>query len=96
VLVESSLCLEAAERPQWPRLLFFRVQYLWLGWPKSRGRTPSLDGDHAWPGAASPRLVTQFTVGAALLYTRVVVCGTAELVYNIRGRGWASNVCFHS
>ena len=35
LLVKASLCLEAAERPQWPRL------YL----PRSRGRMPSLVGD---------------------------------------------------
>ena len=35
---ETSLCLEAAERPQWPRLYS-------LGRPRSRGRMPSLVGD---------------------------------------------------
>ena len=38
LLVEASLSLEAAERPQWPRV------YL-LGRPKSCGRMPSLVGD---------------------------------------------------
>ena len=38
LLVKASLCLEAAERPQWPRL------YL-LSRPRSRGRMPSLVGD---------------------------------------------------
>ena len=38
LLVEASLCLEAAERPQWPRL------YL-LSRHRSHGRMPSLVGD---------------------------------------------------
>ena len=36
--MKASLCLEAAERPQWPRL------YL-LSRPRSCGRMPSLVGD---------------------------------------------------
>ena len=36
--MEASLCLEAAERPQWPRV------YL-LDRPRSHGRMPSLVGD---------------------------------------------------
>ena len=36
--MKASLCLEAAERPQWPRL------YL-LSRPRSRGPMPSLVGD---------------------------------------------------
>ena len=38
LLVKTSLCLEAAERQQWPRL------YL-LSRPRSHGRMPSLVGD---------------------------------------------------
>ena len=38
LLVEASLCLVAAERPQWQKV------YL-LGLPRSRGRMPSLVGD---------------------------------------------------
>ena len=38
LLVKARLCLEAAERPQWPRL------YL-LSRPRSRGRMPSLVDD---------------------------------------------------
>ena len=38
LLVEASLCLEAVERPQWPRV------YL-LDRPRSRSRMPSLVGD---------------------------------------------------
>ena len=41
--MESSLCLEAAERPQWPRVYS-------LDRPRSCGRMPSLVGDQ-WPGA---------------------------------------------
>ena len=36
--VEASLCLEAAERPQWPRVYS-------LDRARSRGRMPSLVGD---------------------------------------------------
>ena len=38
LLVEGSLCLEAAERPQWLRMHS-------LDRPRSRGRMPSLVGD---------------------------------------------------
>ena len=38
LLVEVSLCLVAAERPQWPRVCL-------LGRPRSRSRMPSLVGD---------------------------------------------------
>ena len=38
LLVNASLCLEAAERPQWPRLYS-------LGRPRSCDRMPSLVGD---------------------------------------------------
>ena len=43
--VKASLHLEAAERPQWPRL------YL-LSRPGSCGRLPSLVGDVLWPGVS--------------------------------------------
>ena len=36
--MEASLCLVAAERPQWPRVYS-------LGRPRCRGRMPSLVGD---------------------------------------------------
>ena len=36
--MEASLCLEAAERPQWPRVYS-------LDRPRSRGRMPSLVSD---------------------------------------------------
>ena len=49
LLVKASLRLEAAERPQWPRLCL-------LSRPKSRGHMPSLVGDCAWPGALSAGL----------------------------------------
>ena len=38
LLVEASLCLEAAERPQWPRVYS-------LDRARSRGHMPSLVGD---------------------------------------------------
>ena len=40
LLVEASLCLEAAERSQWPRVYS-------LDRPMSRSRTPSLVGGSA-------------------------------------------------
>ena len=48
LLVKASLCLEAAERPQWPRLYS-------LGRPRSCDRMPSLVGDRQ-PGASSAGL----------------------------------------
>ena len=42
--MEASLCLEAAERPQWQRVYS-------LDRPRSRGRMPSLVGDSQWAGA---------------------------------------------
>ena len=36
--MEASLCLEARQEPQWPRICL-------LGRPRSRGRLPSLVGD---------------------------------------------------
>ena len=38
IYTERLLCLEAVERPQWPRVY-------WLGRPRSRGRVPSLVGN---------------------------------------------------
>ena len=38
LLLEASLCLEAAEKPQWPRVYS-------LGRPRSCGRMPSLVSD---------------------------------------------------
>ena len=60
--MKASLCLEAAERPEWPRVYS-------LDRPRSHGRMPSLVGDsgqvlgvqgwaltrmHNLPGAAMP------------------------------------------
>ena len=83
MLVKASLRLEAAQRPQWPRL------YL-LSRPRSRGRMPSLVGDggqvlHRWCDTAKPRGLQWLCVEQ-----------NHELFGDIRGRGGASNACFHS
>ena len=70
--MKASLCLEAAERPQWPRLYS-------LGRPRSCDRMPSLVGERGpelrVPGWALTR-VREYIVGTTLKWTRVVVCGT--------------------
>ena len=47
--MKASLCLEAVERLQWPRLHL-------LSRPRSHGGMPSLVGDRTWPGALSAGL----------------------------------------
>ena len=93
----ACLCLEAAERPQWPRLYS-------LGRPRSCDRMPSLVGDRG------PVLRV---LGWALTRMRNIYCWyyaevdkkaeewlcveqSRELFSNIRGSGGASNACFHS
>ena len=92
--MKASLCLEAAERPQWPRL------YL-LSRPRSHGRMPSLVRDH---GQVLPVLGWALTRIRNLLL--VLHCDTAErwlcveqsreLFSDIRGGGGANNACYHS
>ena len=75
LLVEASLCLEPAERPQWPRL------YL-LDRPRSRGRMPSLVGDSGQVlgvlGSALTRIHNLPLVfqGCRQEMSTVAVCGT--------------------
>ena len=76
--MKASLRLEAAQRPQWPRLYF-------LSRPRSRGRMPSLVGDGGQVlqvlGWALTRIPSerQFTAGAiqpSQGSCTVAVCGT--------------------
>ena len=94
--MKASLCLEAAERPQWPRL------YL-LSRPRSRGRMPSLVGDRgqvlrvlgwALTRIRNYRLCYSLTDKGAERW--LCVEQSRELFSDIRGRGGASNACFHS
>ena len=82
--MKASLCLEAAERPQWPRL------YL-LSRPRSRGRMPSLVGDR---GQVLRVLCYALVPKGAERW--LCVEQSRELFSDIRGRGGASNGCFHS
>ena len=96
LLVKASLCLEAAERPQWPRLYS-------LGRPRSCDRMPSLVGERGlelWvPGWALTRM---HNISLLLRWSGqeaeewLCVEQSRELFSNIRGRGGASNACFHS
>ena len=93
--MKASLCLEAAERPQWPRLYS-------LGRLRSCDRMPSLVGDHGpvlrvlgwalectiyrWYNTAEDKKAEE---GLCVEQSR-------ELFSDIMGRGGASNACFHS
>ena len=90
--MKASLCLEAAERPQWPRLYS-------LGRPMSCDRNSSLVGDrgpvlgwalecaiYCWYYAAVEKKPERW----------LCVEQSRELFSNIKGRGGASNACFHS
>ena len=75
MLVKASLCLEAVEKPQWPRL------YL-LSRPRSRGRMPNLVGDRGqvlrvlgWALTRIRNLSVVLRSGTQGSWT-VVVCGT--------------------
>ena len=95
LLVEASSCLEAAEKPQWPRVYS-------LGRPRSRGRMPSLVGDSCqvlgvlgWALTGIRNLLFVLQCCRNKMST-VAVCGT-ELCYQHKGgRCNASNACFHS
>ena len=94
--MKASLCLEAAQRPQWPRL------YL-LSRPRSRGRMPSLVGDGGQVlqvlGWALTRirnlLLVRYSQAKGAVWW-LCVEQSRELFSDIRGRGGASNACFHS
>ena len=90
--MEASLCLEAAERPQWPRVYS-------LDRPRSRGRMPSLVGDSGQVlgvqaglqlECAIYRLCCNAIERAFQRWLRVEQ--SCELCTDIRGRGGASNV----
>ena len=89
--MKASLCLEAAERPQWPGLYS-------LGRPRSCDRMPSLVGDRG------PVLRVLGWAECTIYYIAVekkakewlCVEQSRELFSDIRGRGGASNACFHS
>ena len=94
--MKASLCLEAAERPQWPRL------YL-LSRPRSRGRMPSLVGDRGqvlrvlgWAKLEYAIYHWCYTLVPKGAEQWLCVEQSRELFSNIRGRGGASNACFHS
>ena len=94
--MKASLCLEAAQRPQWPRL------YL-LSRPRFRGSMPSLVGDGGQVlqvlGWALTRIRNLLLVRCSQAKGAVrwlCVEQSHELFSDIRGRGGASNVCFHS
>ena len=92
--MKASLRLKAVERPQWPRLYS-------LGRPKSCDRMPSLVVDR---GAMFQVLDWALTRMRAIPFSaiekngeeRLCVEQSRELFSNIRGRGGASNACFHS
>ena len=84
--MKASLCLEAAERPQWPRLYS-------LGRPRSCDRMPSLVGDR---GPVLRVLGWALTRMRNTLNGCLCVEQSCELFSDIRGRGGASNACLHS
>ena len=86
--MKTSLCLEAAERPQWARL------YL-LSRPRSRSRMPSLVGDRGLE-LRVVRNILDYAPVAKGAEEWLCVEQTRELFSDIRGRGGASNACFHS
>ena len=75
LLVEASLCLEAAERPQWPRMYS-------LDRPRSRNRMPSLVGDSGQVLGVQGWALTRMRNLLSVLQCRrqgistVAVCGT--------------------
>ena len=88
--------LEAAERPQWPRLLYL------LSRPGSRGRMPSLVGDRGpvlrvlgW-ALTRIRNLSCYTLVPKGAERWLCVEQSRELFSDVRGRGGASNACFHS
>ena len=95
--MKASLRLEAAERPQWPRLYS-------LGRPRSCDRMPSLVGDRGQVLRVLGWALTRIR-NLSLVLHRLVPKGaerwlcveqSRELFSDIRGRGGASNACLHS
>ena len=94
--MKASLRLEAAQRPQWPRL------YL-LSRPRSRGRMPSLVGVGGQVLQVLGWALTRIHNLPLVRYSQakgavrwLCVEQSRELFSDIRGRGGASNACFHS
>ena len=95
--MKTSLCLEAAERPQWPRLYS-------LGRPRSCDRMPSLVGDRGLVLCVLGWALTRMRNISFVYYVAVdkkaeeelCVEQNRELFSDRRGRGGASNACFHS
>ena len=95
--MKASLGLEAAQRPgQWPRLYS-------LSRPRSRGRMPSLVGDGGQVLQVLGWALTRIRNLALVRYSQakgavrwLCVEQSRELFSDIRGRGGASNACFHS
>ena len=95
--MKASLCLEAAERLQWPRLNS-------MGRPRSCDRIPSLVGNRGLVlrvlGWALTRMRNIYRWYYAAVDKKapeeLCVEQNRELFSDIRGRGGASNACFHS
>ena len=94
--MKASLSLEAAERPQWPRLYS-------LGRPRSCDCMPSLVGDRGpvlrvlgW-ALTRMRNISLYYIAVDKKAERwLCVKQSRELFSDIRGRGGASNACLHS
>ena len=95
--MKASLHLQAAERPQWPRLYS-------SGRPRSCNRMPSLVGDSGPMlrvlGWALTRMRNIPLVLRHSIEKKAKEClcveQSRELFSKLRGRGGASNACFHS
>ena len=94
--MKASLCLEAAERPQWPRLYS-------LGKPRSCDRMPSLVGDRgAVLRVLGWALTRMRNISLVPRCSRQESCRgvvweqNRELFSDIRGRGGASKAYFYS
>ena len=92
--MKASLRLGAAQRPQWPRL--------YLSMPRSRGRMPSLVGDGGQVLQVLGWALTRICNLPLVRYSQakgavrwLCVEQSRELFSDIRGRGGASNACFH-
>ena len=95
--MKVSLCVEAGERPQWPRLYS-------LGRPTSHDCMPSLVSDHdpvlsmqGW--ALAIEYITYhwcYTPVHESVDEWLYVEQSHEVFTNIKGRGGVSNTCFHS
>ena len=90
--MEARLCLEAAERPQWPRVYS-------LNRPRSRGRMLSLVGDSGQVLGVQAGLTRMRNLPFVPYCRRqlgiqqwLCVEQSCELCTDIRGRGGASNV----